>query len=49
MSFTHRMAGLIAVVPLAIVRAIAEGHRGGSVELRPTPDDGATFVLAFEE
>ncbi len=34
---------------LAIVRAIAEGHRGGSVELRPTPGGGATFVLVFEE
>ncbi|GHJ93576.1 hypothetical protein SNE510_30950 [Streptomyces sp. NE5-10] len=34
---------------LAIVRAIAEGHRDGSVELRPTPGGGATFVLSFEE
>ncbi|MFE3069763.1 ATP-binding protein [Streptomyces sp. NPDC059247] len=34
---------------LAIVRAIAEGHRGGRVELRPTEGGGATFVLVFEE
>ncbi|MFF3319061.1 sensor histidine kinase [Streptomyces sp. NPDC003035] len=36
---------------LAIVRAIAEGHRGGRVELRPTEGGGATFVLtlALEE
>ncbi|GGY53080.1 two-component sensor histidine kinase [Streptomyces omiyaensis] len=34
---------------LAIVRAIAEGHRGGAVELRPTEGGGATFALVFEE
>ncbi|MEV8388548.1 MULTISPECIES: ATP-binding protein [unclassified Streptomyces] len=32
---------------LAIVRAIAEGHRG-RVELRPTEGGGATFVLILE-
>ncbi|MGW0733296.1 ATP-binding protein [Streptomyces sp. NPDC002851] len=30
---------------LSIVRAIAEGHRGGGVRLRETPGGGATFVL----
>ncbi|MDN3295482.1 ATP-binding protein [Streptomyces ficellus] len=36
---------------LSIVRAIAEGHPGGRVELRPTEGGGATFVLvlALEE
>ncbi|TXS51663.1 sensor histidine kinase [Streptomyces sp. t39] len=36
---------------LSIVRAIAEGHRGGSVELRPAegPAGGAVFVLVMEE
>lgn len=32
---------------LSIVRAIAEGHRGGRVELRPTEGGGATFVLVL--
>ncbi|MER6997770.1 ATP-binding protein [Streptomyces sp. NPDC000410] len=34
---------------LSIVKAIAEGHRGGRVELRPTEGGGATFVLVLEE
>ncbi|MFF3287459.1 sensor histidine kinase [Streptomyces sp. NPDC003023] len=34
---------------LSIVRAIAEGHRGGRVELRRTDGGGATFVLVMEE
>ncbi|MGW2019219.1 sensor histidine kinase [Streptomyces sp. NPDC001927] len=33
---------------LSIVRAIAEGHRGGRVELRPTEGGGATFVLVLD-
>ncbi|MEU9703257.1 ATP-binding protein [Streptomyces sp. NPDC047981] len=32
---------------LSIVKAIAEGHRGGRVELRPTEGGGATFVLVL--
>ncbi|WP_455713308.1 sensor histidine kinase [Streptomyces roseolus] len=34
---------------LAVVRATAEGHRGGRTELRPTGGGGVIFVLAFEE
>jgi signal transduction histidine kinase len=34
---------------LSIVRAIAEGHRGGRVELRRTDGGGATFVLVMED
>lgn len=34
---------------LAIVRAIAEGHPGGRVELRPTEGGGATFVLVLPQ
>jgi signal transduction histidine kinase len=34
---------------LAIVRAIAEGHPGGRVEVRPTEGGGATFVLVVED
>lgn len=36
---------------LSIVRAIAEGHRGGRVELRPAEGagSGAVFVLVMEE
>ncbi|MEU6704560.1 sensor histidine kinase [Streptomyces wuyuanensis] len=34
---------------LSIVKAIAEGHRGGRVELRPTEGGGATFVLVLED
>lgn len=33
---------------LSIVRAIAEGHRGGRVQLRETEGGGATFVLALD-
>ncbi|MFD9056451.1 MULTISPECIES: sensor histidine kinase [Streptomyces] len=33
---------------LAIVRAIAEGHPGGRVELRSPESGGATFVLVLE-
>ncbi|MGI5351943.1 sensor histidine kinase [Streptomyces sp. CA-250714] len=34
---------------LAIVKAIAQGHPGGRVELRPTAGGGATFVLVLPE
>ena len=33
---------------LSIVKAIAEGHPGGRVELRPTEGGGATFVLVMQ-
>lgn len=33
---------------LSIVRAIAEGHRGGKVGLRQTPGGGATFVVVLD-
>jgi signal transduction histidine kinase len=33
---------------LSIVRAIAEGHRGGRVGLRQTPGGGATFVIVLD-
>ncbi|MFG3493716.1 sensor histidine kinase [Streptomyces sp. NPDC047928] len=45
---TRRPAGTSgAGLGLSIVRAIAEGHRRGRVELRPTPGGGATFVLVL--
>ncbi|MEU1279082.1 ATP-binding protein [Streptomyces sp. NPDC005805] len=34
---------------LSIVRAIAEGHRGGRVELRRPATGGASFVLVLED
>ncbi|MDJ1135391.1 sensor histidine kinase [Streptomyces iconiensis] len=34
---------------LSIVKAIAEGHHGGRVELRHTPGGGATFLLVLPD
>ncbi|WP_240979492.1 ATP-binding protein [Streptomyces sp. HNM0574] len=43
---SRRGSGSGAGLGLSIVKAIADGHPGGGVELRATPGGGATFVIA---